>query len=137
MWCILKGKASFSRCFPLLLRLFSCSHGFIAGLLQTKVVKLLLCYQLNSKPDICASIAFIDLDKLFFRFIFVYVMLKAAISFVSPWHSLSLTSECSEDYFFPREFRSGKNFGWSVWHCSQDTLIVHHNAAGSYHDFWE
>lgn len=30
-----------------------------------EVVKLLLCYQLNSKPDICASIAFIDLDKLF------------------------------------------------------------------------
>ena len=37
-------------------------------------------------------------------------MLKAAISFVSPLHSLSPTSESNEDhFFFPREYQIAKN----------------------------
>ena len=40
MWCILKGKPSFSWCLPLVLRLLFWSRGFIAGLLQTKVMSI-------------------------------------------------------------------------------------------------
>ena len=77
-------------------------------------------------------------DELYFRFIFGNVTLKAAISFVSPWHSFTPTSECSKDHFFPRKYRIGKKFQLVSWVKYLKLLLRHtltcSSLAESYHE---